>query len=214
LAGLAHTQPFVPSCASSSFLLQLCCPTCEKVAENGAFGELFSATLPPQPNPPSGCFNLFLGFPRQAPNFEPPQQTCSCFRHPFCTPPLPSFRATYFGTTSSAPKMGPLRSTLPVMARGIYGTVFPPSLHPFPSPVVLPRRPPASSISVLHLHHQHKYHCTCTISTIILHLHLHHQHKHHPPPPSIIMTPKHERPVSFHTDDPVIIQQKRQRLVQ
>jgi hypothetical protein len=94
------------------------CP-CERVAEKGDFG---SCTQP-----------VALTFFRsQAPSvqgfFEPPRQSVG---HVFDTPlPLPSPRTTCFGSSSSVPKMGLSRSTLRVMAGGIYRMLFPSGFRP------------------------------------------------------------------------------------
>src|SRR2546423_10740140 len=46
------------------------------------------------------------------------------------SPPSPFLRGTYFGSTSSVPKMDSSRSTLRIMARGIHRTVLPTGLRP------------------------------------------------------------------------------------
>jgi hypothetical protein len=96
------------------------------VAENGAFGGLFSAPLPPHPNP------LRLAPARQAPREPPPEPLLTVFDiHSHSpSPPPPFLRGTYFGSTSSVPKIDSSPSTLRIMARGIYRTMLPTGLHP------------------------------------------------------------------------------------
>ena len=82
--------------------------TCEKVAENGALWELFSASFPPHPTRAPGRFNLFLGPRRQA-----CKVSMSLHGRPWVTfsthSPLPSPpRATNFGLLKLCPQNGPL----------------------------------------------------------------------------------------------------------
>src|SRR5436305_9167313 len=65
--------------------------TCEKVAENGAFWELFSASFPPHPTRAPGRFNLFLGYSRQASKASslPPRELLLTFSTSFFSLPLP-----------------------------------------------------------------------------------------------------------------------------
>ena len=73
-----------------------------------------------------------------------PRQTVG---HVFDTLPVPSPpRATNFGSSSSIPKMDLSRSTLRVMAGGIYRMLFPSGFRPsFPS------RPPSLSLGAYSL---------------------------------------------------------------
>ena len=92
---------------------------CEKAAENDAFGSCLRHPFHHNPTRTSGRFNLFLGS-------SPESLHCrNIHSHPF-------LRGTYFGSTSSVPKMDSSPSTLRIMARCIYRTVF--ANWPSPSP--------------------------------------------------------------------------------
>jgi hypothetical protein len=115
------------------------------MAENGRFGDCFRHPFHQSLTHAPGSFNLFLGFSRQAfQGFELPQQTCSHFRHLFLLPLPHFFRGACFGSSSSLPKMGFSPIYLRVLARSIYGTVFPTGLRP-----CLPRRPPLIVLPLL-----------------------------------------------------------------
>jgi hypothetical protein len=86
--------------------------TCEKAAENSAFGTCFRHPFHHTPTHASGRFNLFLG------SGAPSASTAETVVHVFDI-----HRGTYFGSTSSVPKMDSSPSTLRIMARGIYRTV-------------------------------------------------------------------------------------------
>jgi hypothetical protein len=96
-------------------------------------GAVFGSPFHHTPTRASGRFALFLGLccgKRQ--RALPPQTPLLTFRHPLSltlptSPPFP--RGTYFGSTSSVPKMDSSPSTLRIMARGIYGTVLPTALR-------------------------------------------------------------------------------------
>jgi hypothetical protein len=107
---------------------------CERVAENGAFGSCFRhLSTTPQP----------ASLARQAPGEPPPQNpfSTSTLTHSLHLPPF--LRGTYFGSTSSVPKMDPSPSTLRVMTRGIYRTVLPTGLRP---PLPVHHRPLSSGV--------------------------------------------------------------------
>ena len=111
-----------------------------KECRKGRIWELFSGPLPPHP---TRHFNLFLG-PRRQACFEPPRPWVTFSTLPS---PLPSLlRATTFGSSSSVPKMDLSRSTLWVMAGGIYRMPFPSGFRPS-----LPSRPPSLSLGVYSL---------------------------------------------------------------
>ena len=59
------------------------------------------------------------------------------------TLPTPLLRGTYFGSTSSVPKMDPSPPTLRIMARSIYRTVLPAGLRPR---LPIHRRPLSSGV--------------------------------------------------------------------
>jgi hypothetical protein len=112
-------------------------------AENGASGGCFRDPFHQRPSRAPGRFNLFLGYSRQASKASslPPRELLLTFFDVLFSlpPPLPFlFRGSYFGSSSSVPKIVFSRPTLRVMARGIYGTPSPTSLRP-----CLPRRPPS-----------------------------------------------------------------------
>jgi hypothetical protein len=90
---------------------------------------LFSAPLPSHPNPLSGRFNHFLG--SSAPSAQ--RASRRTVAHVFdinSHSPSPFLRGTYFGSSSSVPKMDSSPSTLHIMARGIYRTVLPTGFRP------------------------------------------------------------------------------------
>ena len=111
------------------------CPAflaCEMVAENGRFGGCFRHPFHQSLTRAPGRFNHFLGFSHQA--FE---LFTARFRHLFFPPPH-FLRGAYFSSSSSLPNMGFSPIYLRVLARSIYGIVFPTGLRP-----CLPRRPPS-----------------------------------------------------------------------
>src|SRR2546421_3855762 len=65
---------------SKMYRISLC--TCEKVAEKGRPWGPFSAPFPPEPNPPSGRFNRFLGSGAPSAQRVSTADCCSRFRHP------------------------------------------------------------------------------------------------------------------------------------
>jgi hypothetical protein len=107
--------------------------TCEREAENGSQSRRFRRPFHRTPTHASGRFNLFLGPRRQA-----CKVSLSLHGRPWVTfsthspsPPLPE--RPILGSSSSVPKMDLSRSTLRVMAGGIYRMLFlsgfrPPSL--------------------------------------------------------------------------------------
>jgi hypothetical protein len=110
------------------------------VAENGRFGGLFSTPLHQRPTPRAWPLYLFRLLPPSVPRLRASTADLLTFSTSFSyyPPPLPHFfRGAYFGSSSSLPKMGFSPIHLQVLARSVYGTVFPTGLHP-----CLPRRPP------------------------------------------------------------------------
>ena len=139
--------------------------TYEKVAENGAFGGCFRHPFHHTPTCTSGRFNLFLGSSapsaQRASTVEPLLTfSTSTLTHP---PHLPPFlRGTYFGSTSSVPKMDTSPSTLRIMARGIYRTVLPTGLRPR---LPIHRRPQSLGVYSLFSRTHASSHERTTIST-------------------------------------------------
>ena len=113
-------------------------------------GAVFSP-LSTAPQPASARFNHFLGSSapsaQRASTAEPLLTfSTSTLTHPLHLPPF--LRVTYFGSTSSVPKMDSFPSTLHIMARGIYRTALPTGLRPRPR-LPIHRRPLSSSVHSL-----------------------------------------------------------------
>jgi hypothetical protein len=125
--------PFAADGIVDTVNIRISLGTCEKAAENGAFGTCFRHPFHRPQTRASGRFNLFLGSgapsAQRASTAEPLFTfSISTLTHP---PHLPPFlRGTYFGSTSSVPKMDSSPSTLRIMARGICRTVLPTGLRP------------------------------------------------------------------------------------
>ena len=126
-----------------NYSISLC--TCEKTAENSAFGCCLRHPFHHNPTRASGRFNLFLGSGAQrASTAETVAHVFEIHSH---SPSLPPFlRGTYFGSTSSVPKMDSSPPTLRIMARGIYRTVLPTGLRPC---LPIYRRPLSSGVYFL-----------------------------------------------------------------
>jgi hypothetical protein len=106
-------------------------------AENGCFGGCFRHPFHQSLTRAPSRFIPFLGFSRQAfQGFELSTADLLTFSTSFLTPLPHFFRGAYFGSSSSLPKMGFSPIYLRVLARSIYGTIFPTGLRPY-----LPRRP-------------------------------------------------------------------------
>jgi hypothetical protein len=106
--------------------MKLC--ICERVAENGSQSRRFRR--PFHRTQPARLAALTL-FRPQAPSMQCFLEPLQAVGHVFDSPsrPLPP-RATNFGSSSSVPKMDLSRSTLRVMAGGIYRMLFPSSFRP------------------------------------------------------------------------------------
>jgi hypothetical protein len=100
-------------------------------------GGCFRHTFHHTPTHRLGRFNLFLGSSAPSAQRASTVELLLTFSTSTLTLPTspPSSEGTYFGSTSSVPKMDSSPSTLRIMACGIYRTVLPTGLRPLSSGV-------------------------------------------------------------------------------